>query len=157
MKNCLKTLVLVTSVIVASCSNSNINNYEHYVNTFIAEENLMPLERVDSIKAVDLFVLNNQHIAMIAQNNKYYLLTTPDTCQNMKFAKKLEVSNEDKGIVKVNTDKIVRLGDKYTECTIIGMYKLHSVQFDSLALAYKSSFSNPQGGPQSSSSYPRGI
>lgn len=157
MKNHLKTLVVATSVIVAGCSSSNINNYEQYVNTFIAEEKLVPLESIDSIKAADLFVLNNQHIALIAQNNKYYLLTTPDNCKNMKFAKRLAVLNEDKGVVKVNSDKVVRLGDKYTECTITGMYKLHSVQFDSLALAYKSSFSNPKGSPQSSSSYPRGI
>ena len=157
MKNYLKTLAVATSVLVAGCSNSNVNNYEHYVNTFIGEEKLVPLESIDAIKAVDLFVLNNQHIALIAQNNKYYLLTTPDNCENMKFAKRLAVLNEDKGVVKVNSDKVVRLGDKYTECMITGMYKLHSVQFDSLVLAYKSSFSNPKGSPQSSPNYPRGI
>lgn len=157
MKNYLKTLLVASAVIVAGCSNSNINNYEHYVNTFIAEENLAPLERIDSLKAVDLFVLNDQHIGLIAQNNKSYLLTTPDSCENMYYAGKLVLLNAEEGVVKVNSGKVARVGDKYTECTITGIYKLHSVQLDLLSSAYQSSYRNPKGAPQGSSSYPRGI
>lgn len=106
---------------------------------------------------MDLFVLNDQHIGLIAQNNKSYLLTTPNNCKNMYSADKLVLLYAEEGVVKVNSAKVARVGDKYTECTITGMYKLHSVQLDLLSSAYQSSFSNPKGAPQSSSSYPRGI
>ncbi|MEP1444831.1 MAG: DUF6491 family protein [Paraglaciecola sp.] len=155
MKNYVKSFLAAAAVSLVACS--NINNYDHFVNTFIADEELSPMESIDSLKAVDLFVLNDQHIALIAQNSKSYLLTTADSCQNMYFAKKLVLLNSDEGVVKANESKIARLGDKYTECTITGLYKLHSVQLDSLNSAYISSFRNPQGAVNGSSSYPRGI
>ncbi|WP_339721384.1 DUF6491 family protein [uncultured Paraglaciecola sp.] len=157
MKNYISTIILsIAAIFLVGCS-SNINNYENFVNTFIEDEDLSPLDSIDSLKAVNLFVLNDQHIGLITQNNKSYLLTTPDNCKNMYSAKKIILLSEDKAMVKVNNGKVARVGDKYTECTITGMYKLHSVQLDLLYSAYQSSFRNPQGAVNGSSSYPRGI
>jgi hypothetical protein len=157
MKTNINNIFGIAAILMVGCSNSNINNYDSYINTFIVDEALAPLESIDSLKAVDFFVLNDQHIGLIAQNNKSYLLTTADSCENMYFAKRLVLLNEDEGVVKVNSDKVARVGDKYTECTITGMYKLHSVQLDLLYGAYMSSYRNPKGSVHGSSSYPRGI
>jgi hypothetical protein len=85
---------------------SNINNYENDINDFIADQNLSAIERVDSLLAYDFIVLNDQNIALIKQNNKSYLLTTPDNCQNINFANKIILLSADKGVVHVNSDKI---------------------------------------------------
>lgn len=155
MKNYVKSILAAAAISLVGCS--NINNYDNFVNTFIVDEELSSMESIGSLKAVDMFVLNDQHIALVAQNSKSYLLTTADSCENMYSAKKLVLLNSDDGIVKAKQSKVARLGDKYTECTITGLYKLHSVQFDSLYNAYISSFRNPQGSVNGSSSYPRGI
>jgi hypothetical protein len=157
MKIYIRSILTIATVLLVGCSNSKINNYENYVTTFIADEGLTPLESIDSLYAVDLFVLNNQHIALVAQNQKSYLLTTPDNCENMYFAGKLILLNSNDGVVKVNSGKVARVGDKYTECTITGIYKLHSVQLNRLSRAKMSNHNNPQSSAlNSSSSYPRG-
>lgn len=116
---------------------SNINNYENDINDFIADQNLSAIERVDSLLAYDFIVLNDQNIALIKQNNKSYLLTTPDNCQNINFANKIILLSADKGVVHVNSDKISWVGDKYTEWTITGIYKLYSVQLQELVQTYR--------------------
>ncbi|MFT7260552.1 MAG: limonene-1,2-epoxide hydrolase [Glaciecola sp.] len=137
MKKHVKTILdlVTTSTFLVGCS--NINNYEHDINNFIADQNLSAIERIDSVLAYDFIVFNDQHIALIKQNNKSYLLTTPDNCHSMNFANKVILLSADKGVVHVNSEKIARVGDKYTECTITGIYKLYSVQLQELVHMYR--------------------
>ncbi|MFQ3191394.1 MAG: hypothetical protein ACI936_002534 [Paraglaciecola sp.] len=127
--------IVTTSTFLVGCS--NINNYEQDINNFIADQNLSAIEKIDSLLAYDFIVLNDQHIALIKQNNKSYLLTTPDNCQNMNFANKVILLAAEKGVVRVNSDKVARVGDKYTECIITGIYKLYSVQLQELVHLYR--------------------
>ncbi|MFT6779615.1 MAG: hypothetical protein ACJAV1_003558 [Paraglaciecola sp.] len=55
----------------------------------------------------------------------------------MNFANKVILLSADKGVVHVNSEKIARVGDKYTECTITGIYKLYSVQLQELVHMYR--------------------
>lgn len=63
----------------------------------------------------------------------------PDNCQNLYSATKIVLATEVEGVFQVNSrDKVVRIGDKYTECLVTGIYKLHSEQLDQLvSWAYK--------------------
>lgn len=131
IKSYLNSILALAAILLVGCS--NINNYENRVNTFITDQNLTPMESINSVLSYEMIVLNDQHLALVIQNGKSYMLTTPDGCQNMYFAKKVILLSEDKGVVKVNSDKIARVGDKYTECSITGIYKLYSVQLQQLA------------------------
>ncbi|MFQ3190933.1 MAG: hypothetical protein ACI936_002069 [Paraglaciecola sp.] len=125
------SILAISAICLVGCS--NINNYKSNINNFIADQNLVSMESIDSVFAYELLILNDQHLALTIQNGKSYFLTLPDDCQNMFWAKKVILLAEDKGVVKTNSDKIARVGDKYIECTITGIYKLHSVQLQQLA------------------------
>ncbi|WP_340681016.1 DUF6491 family protein [Paraglaciecola sp.] len=138
MKSYLTNTLAFTATLLIGCSNvSTIDNYEHNINSFIVEQELVPMESINSLFSYDVIALSDQHIALNTQNNKSYLLTTPDNCQGMHLAKKIIFLTKNEGIVQVNSDKIARVGNKHVECTITGIYKLHSVQLDELAHLYQ--------------------
>ncbi|MGK0305277.1 MAG: hypothetical protein ACI8UG_001023 [Gammaproteobacteria bacterium] len=131
MKKYMFSMFAIAATCLVGCS--NINNYESRIYSFIADQNLAPMESIDSVLGYELIVLSDQHLALTIQNGKSYFLTMPDDCHNIFWAKKVILLAEDKGVIKVDSDKIVRVGDKYTECTITGIYKLYSVQLQQLA------------------------
>lgn len=116
---------------MVGCSSSPLTRYQDNINSFIVDENLVAVQSIESPKAINFKVLNDHHIA-ITSKHKSYLLTTPENCHGMFHANKIIIANDGKEVVQANIDKIVRLGENYTECTITGIYKLHPVQLQRL-------------------------
>src|SRR5690606_39721299 len=65
----------------------------------------------------------------LVKGNKHYLLSLEDSCQGMEFDTRFGVIQQEENQLNVN-DKIVRLSDKKSQCSITSIYKLYPVQFE---------------------------
>jgi uncharacterized ubiquitin-like protein YukD len=131
MKNYMVNILALSAIFVLGCS--NVTNYEQNINSFIVDQNLTPMVSIDSDGAIDFRALNDQNIALRVQNRDTYLVTTPDNCQDLQSATKVVIATRIEDVVQVNNkDKVIQVGDKYTECLITGIYKLNSDQLDQL-------------------------
>lgn len=131
MKKYINTLSIVATTLLFGCG--AINNYEQKINNFIVNQELAPMESIDTVGAIKFRALNDNHIALTVQNSHSYLLSLPANCQNILLANKIVLATTEEGVVQANNiDKVFRIGDKYTECSITGIYKLHSEQLDQL-------------------------
>jgi hypothetical protein len=137
MKKYISSLSIVATLFLFGCN--NFTNYEHNINSFIAVQNPIPMVSIDTVGAIDFRYLNDEHIALTVQNSKSYLLTMPVNCQNLYSTSKIILATSVEGVVQVNhRDKVVRVGDKYTECLVTGIYKLQPEQLKLLvSWAYK--------------------
>jgi hypothetical protein len=131
MNKYINTLSVIATIFLFGCSNRI--NYEKNINSFIADQKLAPMESIDTGGAIKYRALNDKHIALTIQNSGSYLLTVPANCQDIMNATKIVLATAAEGVVQVNSrDKIVRIGDKYSECLVSGLYKLHSEQLEQL-------------------------
>ena len=131
MKNYVNSILAFSALFSLGCS--NVINYEQNINSFIVDQNLSPMVSIDSDGAIDFRALNDQHIALRVQNRDTYLMTTPNNCQDLQTATKVVIATSVEDVVQVNNiDKVIQVGDKYTECLITGIYKLNSEQLDQL-------------------------
>lgn len=131
MNKYINTLSVVATIFLFGCS--NMINYEKTINSFVADQKLAPMESIYTGGEIKYRALNDKHIALIIQNSGSYLLTVPANCQDIMNATKIVLATAVEGVVQVNNrDKVVRIGDKYTECLVSGLYKLQSEQLEQL-------------------------
>lgn len=131
MKKYINALSLVATTLLFGCS--TVTNYEQEINSFIANQDLAPMESIDTNGAVFFRALNDNHVALTVQSSKYYLLSVPENCQSIINANKIVIATSVEGVVQANNiDKIFRIGDKYTGCSITGIYQLQSEQLEQL-------------------------
>src|SRR5690606_2000888 len=75
--------------------------------------------------------LDNDYVMLKVKGNKHYVLSLDDSCQGMEFDSRFGVIQQEENQLNVN-DKIVRLSDKKSQCSITSIYKLYHVQFEEL-------------------------
>ncbi|WP_299083699.1 DUF6491 family protein [uncultured Paraglaciecola sp.] len=142
MKKYLYSILVFATCSLVGCTSSPLTNHKNDIESFIVDQNLAPVDSFESSEVLQFRVMDDHHIA-IKLKSKHYFLTTPSHCKNMYRASKIILTEDDDGIVRVNVDKVIRLGDKYTECTITGMYKLHPVQLQQLTASRYGPEPNP--------------
>jgi hypothetical protein len=129
-------LIICVALILSSCSALDTtvkNDTSNEIARFVINQDLKAIETISPFTLVRFMALDNQHITVMGVNKKSFLLTLPESCNDLRFAKKVNLYTAKDNVVQVKQDKISRIGDEYSTCTITGIYPISQVQFDELA------------------------
>jgi hypothetical protein len=130
-------LIICVALTLSSCSaldttlKNDTDNNE--IARFVLSQDLKAIDKIAPFTLVRFMALDNQHITVMGVSKKSFLLTLPERCKDLRFAKKVNLYTAVDNVVQVKLDKISRIGDDYSPCTITGIYLISQVQFDELA------------------------
>ena len=135
----MKTIVSILAMaFLGACSSSTPNMFSRMTNStytsysdFVEKQELKKVDQIDELAFWDVRALDNDYVMLKVKGNKHYLLSLEDSCQGMEFDTRFGVIQQEENQLNVN-DKIVRLSDKKSQCSITSIYKLYPVQFEEL-------------------------
>ncbi|MBC3767872.1 DUF6491 family protein [Neptunicella marina] len=133
-----KLISILVFGLLSACSTNAPNTFSRVTDStyksysdFVERQQLNLIDKVDDMAFWDVRALDNDYAVLSVKRNKHYLLALDDSCKGMEFDARFGLVQQEEHKLNVK-DKILKLTNKNSSCSITSIYKLYQVQFEEL-------------------------